>query len=302
MRPILGAPPRRREEPAARAGAGIPLYNDRMTKALRLAASLLLAATIAFAAGAGLEPGGAGIAREVIDGDTLVLEMTATAAAAPEAAAPGKEIQIRLVGIQAPKLPLGREGFAAWPLAQESKDTLAGLALGKTLTLSFGGRKIDRHGRLLAHLYGPDGTWIQGEMLRRGLARVYTFPDNRALAGDMLALEREARARGAGIWGDPFYAPRTPESVAADVGTFQLVEGVVKDAARVRARSYLNFGEDWRTDFTVVIGTPARKMFEESGVDIISLSGRRVRVRGWVQSYNGPMIEATHPEQIEVLE
>lgn len=274
-----------------------------MTRTLRAAvAAILLAAPLAFAAATGLEPGGAGAVREIIDGDTLVVEMTETTAATPAAAKPGAEIQVRLVGIQAPKLPLGRKGFPAWPLAQESKDALAALAEGKTLTLSFGGQKMDRHGRLLTHLYDSGGTWIQGEMLRRGMARVYTFPDNRALAAEMLALEREARAAKAGIWGDPFYAPRTPDSVAADIGTFQLVEGVVKDAASVRARSYLNFGDDWRTDFTVVIAARARKMFEESGVDIISLAGRRIRVRGWVQSYNGPMIQATHPEQIEVLE
>jgi hypothetical protein len=187
-------------------------------------------------------------------------------------------------------------------MADEARDALARLTEGVTVTLAFGGQPIDRHGRLLAHLYDADGTWIQGELLSRGLARVYTFPDNRKLAEDMLALEREARDAGRGIWGHPFYALRTPGTVAGDVGTFQIVEGTVVDAASVRARSYLNFGEDWRTDFTAVVGADARKLFEESGIDIISLSGRPVRVRGWVRSYNGPMISVTHPEQIEVLE
>jgi hypothetical protein len=34
-------------------------------------------------------------------------------------------------------------------------------------------------------------------------------------------------------------------------------------------------------------------------MDLASLEGQRVRVRGWVESWNGPAIEATHPEQIE---
>ena len=63
-----------------------------------------------------------------------------------------------------------------------------------------GGRRIDRHGRLLAHLEDSDGRWIQGEMLTAGLARVYSFADNRARVADMLALEKKARAVGAGIW------------------------------------------------------------------------------------------------------
>lgn len=35
---------------------------------------------------------------------------------------------------------------------------------------------------------------------------------------------------------------------------------------------------------------------------IKSYKGHILRVRGWLKSFNGPMIEATHPEQIEVLE
>ena len=38
------------------------------------------------------------------------------------------------------------------------------------------------------------------------------------------------------------------------------------------------------------------------GFDLAAYDGRRVRVRGWLKSLNGPMIEVTHPEQIEVLE
>ena len=261
----------------------------------------LMAASPALAA-SGLSPGGKAKVQGITDGDTLTVRITEAAKATPDVAKPGTEIQIRLVGIQAPKLPLGRKGFKAWPLADESKAALVELTQGKTLTLAFGGQPIDRHGRLLAQLYDADGAWIQGEMLKRGMARVYTFPDNRKLAAEMLALEGEARAAKAGIWADPYYAIRTPEEAARDIGTFQLVEGLVTNAATVRSRTYLNFGADWRTDFTIVIRASARKMLAKSGIDITSLKGRRVRIRGWIDSYNGPMIELTHPEQIEVLD
>jgi len=42
-------------------------------------------------------------------------------------------------------------------------------------------------------------------------------------------------------------------------------------------------------------------MFDRAGIDPTSWKGRRVRVRGWLRKYNGPMIDASHPEQIEVL-
>jgi len=107
---------------------------------------------------------------------------------------------------------------------------LSELAMDKTLHLSFGGQKIDRHGWLLAQLYRNDGSWIQGEMIGRGMARVYTFPDNRMLADDLYKREREARAAKRRIWADSFYAVTQPEQMDDEVGSFQLVEGEIKGA------------------------------------------------------------------------
>ena len=225
-------------------------------------------------------------ATAVVDGDTLVLD-------------DGREL--RLVGLQAPKLPLGRRGFRAWPLAEEAKAALEALALGRRLGLAFTGRREDRHGRRLAHLLREDGLWIQGALLERGLARVYSFSDNRALVAEMLARERAARAAGLGIWGHPFYAPRRAEAAAADIGSFQLVEGRVLEAAKVRGRVYLNFGADRKTDFTISVAPKAWKLFEAEGIAPEDYRGRRLRVRGWLKAHNGPAIAATHPEQIEVL-
>ncbi len=70
----------------------------------------------------------------------------------------------------------------------------------------------------------------------------------------------------------------------------------------VRGRGYLNFGEDWKTDFTIYLSPRTRRLFEREGLDIEDFEGHVVRVRGWLDSYNGPEIEATHPEQIEVLD
>jgi endonuclease YncB( thermonuclease family) len=223
----------------------------------------------------------------VTDGDTVIL-------------ADGREI--RLVGIQAPKLPLGRAGFQAWPLAPESQRLLEDLTLGKRVDLGFGGRRGDRHGRVLAHLFDAEGRWIQGEMLTAGLARVYSFDDNRALVAEMLALEQTARAARRGIWADPFYAVRPAEGAERWLGGFELVEGRVMAVGRGGGNTYLNFGADWHSDFTVVVSRRARRLFEELGIDLGSYTGKSLRVRGWLKSRNGPMIDATHPEQIEELE
>jgi endonuclease YncB( thermonuclease family) len=218
------------------------------------------------------------------------------------------ETAVYLVGIQAPKLPLGRPNFVAWPLAEEAKAALEGLTLGHRVALAYGGRRVDRHGRALAHLYleeeagQPPGVWVQGRLLELGLARVYSFADNRALVAEMLVLEGAARRARRGIWGLSYYAVRRPQEAAGDVGSFQVVEGIVVSASVVRGRAYLNFGADWRQDFTVSLAPPVRRRFEAEGIDPTAYQGQRLRVRGWLESWNGPMIEVTHPDQIEVLE
>ncbi len=235
---------------------------------------------------AGLSDGGTASAVEIVDGDTIVLD-------------DGR--QVRLVGIQAPKLPLGRAGFKAWPLAEKAKQALSVLTLGQRLTLAYGGRRIDRHGRALAQLFDAEGGWIQGKLLSLGMARVYSFADNRALVPEMLARESEARVARRGIWAHPFYAVRTPEQAVRHIGGFELVEGRVREVAVVRGRVYLNFGDDWREDFTVTVSPKARRQFEAENIQPDDYRRRIVRARGWLKSFNGPMIEATHPEQIEVI-
>ena len=75
----------------------------------------------------------------------------------------------------------------------------------------------------------------------------------------------------------------------------------MRDAAAVGRRVYLNFGADYRSDFTAAVVPGARSLFAAEGIDPLGLAGRTVRVRGWVDVLNGPMIEVTHPEQIEVV-
>lgn len=250
-------------------------------------AFLLCLLFITLPARAGLVREDEAMVRAVTDGDTLTLDTGGV---------------VRLVGIQAPKLALGRPNFKPWPLAEESRAALQKLTQGRTVQMGFGGARTDRHRRTLAHLYRqPDGVWVQGEMLRLGLARVYTFSDNRALAPEMLALEHEARAAGRGIWAHDSYVVRSPEKLDGMDNSFQLVQGKVYKFAKISDYMFLNFGADYKTDFTVVIDRRDWPSFAAI-IDLQAFAGKTVRVRGWLEQWNGPMLRITHPEQIEVIE
>ena len=71
------------------------------------------------------------------------------------------------------------------------------------------------------------------------------------------------------------------------------------------ARAYalrLNFGSNHREDFTANIRPADRKVIEQTGLDLKSLEGRRVRIRGWIEWRGGPAIEVHDRSQIDVLD
>ena len=127
-----------------------------------------------------------------------------------------------LLACKPTRLPLGRKGFKQWPLAPDSKYALEALTLDKMVTLYFDGSRMDRHVRQLEHLFLADGSWVQRQMLKRGMARVNTFPDNRAIAADMYAIERQARNANMGFWAHPFYSLKAaaPNALRRLIGTF----------------------------------------------------------------------------------
>ncbi len=239
----------------------------------------------------GLRDGPKGTVTQIVDGDTLLLD---------------NGLVVRLIGIQAPHLKLGREGFEDWPMGPEAKAALEKLALNQPVQLRYGGAEKDRYGRVLAQAYltGAAPGWVQQQMLEAGMARVYSFPDNRACLPDLFAAEGRARTAKLGIWADPYYRVRRadrPADFASLAGHYELVEGRVLLAEKAGGRLYLNFGRFFKEDFTAVIDQKALSLFAEAKLDLATLGGALVRIRGWVDLRDGPRIAISHPEQVEVL-
>ncbi|MFZ0399288.1 MAG: thermonuclease family protein [Methyloceanibacter sp.] len=190
---------------------------------------------------------------------------------------------------------------------QRGEEALSKLASGAEVELRYGGTRTDRHGYALAQVYvvkGGERIWLQGEMVGEGLARVYSFPDNYACVSELLAREADARTKGEGVWGSWAYrvlAADNVERLGRLTRSYQLVEGVVAQVGESSGRIYLNFDKDWRKDFTVLIERKDGDAFKAAGIDPKALAGKKLRVRGWIEWRNGPMIHVTQVEQIEPL-
>lgn len=240
---------------------------------------------------AGLAEGVSGIASAVPDGDTVLLD---------------NGLHLRLTGIQAPRLSLGRAEIADWPLGPASRDALAALVLGRRVRMLQGKTRRDREGRQLGQLRVETDppVWAQAHMLALGLARVYSFPDNRDCIADLLSIEARARALRLGIWADPYYAVRhadRPADLAVLDGRYELIEGRIVTASRLKGNIALVFGRDPASVLVVVVTAKAEHEFAALGRNPLNLGGALVRIRGWVEVSGGPRLTITHPEQLEVL-
>jgi hypothetical protein len=198
--------------------------------------------------------------------------------------------------------PVGERDGAPDPTPAGPTAALRRLVAGRRLVLRVKEPRLDRYDRLRVQALLADGDWLQREILRRGLARVSVAPDRPECARELYAAEAEARAAGLGLWASSAYRVRTPESLRwQDLGTFQIVEGKVVNAKVSGGRAYLNFGRNWRTDFTVTISPEDMKRFKVANIDPYSYAEKTMRVRGWIDRLHGFEIEAASPTQIEVL-
>jgi len=208
--------------------------------------------------------------------------------------------RVRLLGLKVPKPNIPPFQADAEPLGAEAKAFVEAFVKGHTVTLYFDTVDQDRYERWLAHVVRDDGIWLQKALLEAGLARVYSFPDNRWNLRGLLSIEAKARHQNRGLWADPYYTIKTPKNLSQHLNSYQIIEGYVTSQSSGRGTIYLNFGQRWKTDTTARITKKNKKFFTEDG-PLLDYSGKTIQFRGWVFEKNGPMIDLSHPEQIQIL-
>ena len=118
----------------------------------------------------------------VIDGDTIIIS--------------GGQ-RVRYLGIDAPE----REGKGpAEFLAQESYQLNRRLVLKKEIRLGYGPERRDRYDRLLAYIFLDNGLFVNGELVKQGLAKVLYHGPWMERFDELLQLQREAIKDSRGIW------------------------------------------------------------------------------------------------------
>lgn len=138
-------------------------------------------------------------------------------------------------------------------------------------------------------------------LAQAGAVRIAPETDDHDFINALLAAEDRARRAGAGLWAHPAYRVYDSNDASGAIGGYHLITGEAQRAAKTRSRVYINFGNDYNTDFTVSAANSDWRRWSLARMDVATLAGARLRVRGFVRQLNGPATEVTHEQQIEFL-
>jgi len=232
----------------------------------------------------------------------------------------GDATEVRLAGVLAPSVRDVPAAATTWPLEATARAATEKLVAGRRVHVAATGAFRDRYGRRVAHIIsdvvadvvaenpeageGSRRVWLQAALVEAGLARVAPLPGETLYLLPLLEREAVARATRAGLWGNPAYAVRTARetrTLNALIGTFQIVEGWVAATGATRSEAFLNFGRDWRWDFTAAVDLRRTPERDALLARLKKLEGRYVRVRGWLEKRNGPFIALATADAIEEL-
>lgn len=182
--------------------------------------------------------------------------------------------------------------------------------IGQRIMFYPSGRIKDRHNRLIVQVVTKrmqDQSWLQLNLVANGQAQVYALPNNRLCVKELLVAEKIARDAKRGEWADTgqFHIRKTGEVNILNKlpqGSFQIVSGTLFGVGGTAKNTYLNFSNDWSKDFTAVIKTSLLRRKSTTWPKLKTLIGKPIRIRGWLDHWNGPMIRLDSPEMLEVIE
>jgi len=153
----------------------------------------------------------------VVDGDTIDVIIQ------------GREFRLRYIGVDTPESvhpTIGEE-----PYGKEAAQRNRELVMGRTVYLEKDVSETDRFGRLLRYVWLDSQRMVNAILVSEGYAQVVTFPPDVKYQELFLALQREAREAGRGLWslqssatstpGTPRYDPTGPDRDCGDFDTWQ---------------------------------------------------------------------------------
>lgn len=203
----------------------------------------------------------------VIDGDTVVLK---------------DKRHVRLIGINTPEIGHNKKPSEAGAIKART-ELIKLLQAQPSIQLLYEQERYDRHGRTLAHLFLNDGTNIQAELLKFGLAMPLRIPPNLLYADCYNLVGQFAKESGHGLWMLSRYKIRDVSSLNGNEKGFYFITGQVKRVSKSQSAIWLNLNNN----VTIKISRDDLRYFNNSRLE--SLKDKNIEASGWLYPHKGQL-------------
>ncbi len=221
--------------------------------------------------------GGAGVAASVTGvPDPTTLELSDGA-------------RLRLAGVVA----------ADGALGEAARRRLSELTAGRSIIYVDVSDALDRYGRRAGYVFAG-GTMLQEALVRDGLARAVWFPGEGDCLKRFLDAEKAPRGAKTGLWAGGGTFRATDPALADNAGRPVVVIGRVVSVNHGDRVVFVDFGRNYRTDFTVLIAPAIASQMAEEGRPVETLVGKEVEVRGMMEKSGGPAVRLNDPAEITI--
>ncbi len=177
---------------------------------------------------------------------------------------------------------------------------ISSMILGKQLKFIITPNSIDRYSRIYADIYDEDNIWLNAELIKNGLAILSGNHTGNKNFSYLLKQENMARNKNIGGWANGDFKIYNAQPYDGGINKFAIVEGIVLQVKKINQRIYINFDNDWRTDFSIGIKKPLWEKFKNIGIDATDLAKKHITIRGWVRQYNGAYMEIHQIGQLQL--
>ena len=221
----------------------------------------------------------------IVDGDTIHLKN-------------GRKI--RFIGINTPEI--GYKGKPSQPFSQQAKKSLQSLLQqNQKVGLYYDKERKDKYKRTLAYVILSDGQNVAEVLLKKGLAQSIVVPPNDQQINCFRQLEKQARQANSGIWQLAENQLISAAALPLKTKGYRLISGQISSYNESRKSIYLQL----TNKLAIRIAKKDKRYF--SNTNLKSIVGKKVLVRGWLNTYKGRQsihLRSEHdleitPEEIE---
>ena len=226
---------------------------------------------------------------KIYDGDTILISLN------------GKQERIRFTGINTPEIAHPRYHKIGEFFGKEAKNHLKRiLKKHQIIRLEFDVNKRDKYQRLLAYIFLDNGKMLNELMVEDGYAYTYNFPPNIKYKNLFSKAETYAQFNHLGLWKNRVkrISATNIKKLSKNLGRYVEVTGYVTDTYKSKKAIYLNFGKNYKKDFTVVIFKNCWNLFGKNPEKFYKY--KKIKITGKLNNYNGPEIIVSKKNQIEI--